>query len=253
LPTSYAWRALFFVGILPALLVVYLRAQVTEPTVFLAARAIQQTSPDKPSLLEIFSPRLLLTLALASLLAVGIQGAYYSVVTWLPTYLGSVRHLSALNTGGYLLILILGSFLGYLAGAVSMDRFGRRPTFIAFALLSAATSSIYFAAKLPALLVMFAGFPLGFTVSGMIGGLGAFLAELFPTRARGSAQGFAYNFGRVVAASFPPLIGSLSKTYSLESMMAVFALGSFACVIAAAALLPETLGRSLDAVDANTD
>jgi MFS family permease len=82
----------------------------------------------------------------------------------------------------------------------------------------------------------------------MIGGLGAFLAELFPTHLRGSAQGFAYNSGRVVAASLPPLIGSLSARYSLESMMGVFAFGSLACVVVAAALLPETQGRLLDEI-----
>jgi MFS family permease len=144
--------------------------------------------------------------------------------------------------------LIAGSFFGYLVGAVSMDRFGRRRTFVAFALLSAVASYLYFTVKLPAIAVMLAGFPLGFTVSGMIGGLGAFLAELFPTRVRASAQGFAYNSGRVVAASLPPLIGSLSARYSLESMMGVFAFGSLACVVLAAALLPETQGRLLDEI-----
>jgi MFS family permease len=246
LPGDLAWRMLFFVGLPPALLVVCLLARVSEPPVFLADRAAKQA--DKTSWLAIFAPEMLPTVALASLLAIGIQGAYYAVVTWLPTYLSSVRHLSVLNTGGYLLILVAGSFLGYLLGAASMDRYGRRRTLIGFALLSALTSCLYFSAKLPAVLLLFAGFPLGFTVSGMIGGLGAFLAELFPTRLRGSAQGFAYNFGRAIAASFPPLIGFFSGSYSLPTMMALFALGSFACVIAAAALLPETLGRSLETV-----
>ena len=108
LPPQYAWRGLFFVGILPALLVVYLRSRVIEPPIFLAAR-VKPAVPGKLPFLEIFSLEILPTLALASLLAVGIQGAYYAVVTWLPTYLSSVRHLSVLNTGGHLLILITGS------------------------------------------------------------------------------------------------------------------------------------------------
>jgi MFS family permease len=250
LPEQYAWRALFFVGILPAfVLVVYLRTRVAEPAVYVASRAAPRPPHGKAPTLEMFSPTWLSTTALASLLAIGIQGAYYAVVTWLPTYLTSVRHLSVMDTGENLLFLIAGSFLGYLAGAISMDRFGRRNTFIAFASLSALTSCLYFTAKLPAVVVMIAGFPLGFTVSGMIGGLGAFLAELFPTRLRGSAIGFTYNFGRVIGASFPPMIGFLSGAYSLAGVMAVFALGSFACVIVAAALLPETRGRLLDAVD----
>lgn len=246
LPEHYAWRALFLLGILPASLVVYLQARVTEPTVFVHALASSALGSQRMSFLEIFSRPVIGILILTSLLSVGIQGAYYSVVTWLPTYLSSVRHLSVLDTGGHLLVLIAGSFFGYLSGASSMDRFGRRKTLVAFALLSALTAHLYFSGRIPAVVVATAGFPLGFTVSGMIGGLGAFLAELFPTRVRASAQGFSYNFGRVIAASFPPLIGSLSVNYSLPRMMTAFALGSFTCVVAAAVLLPETKGRSLD-------
>ncbi|MGY6272020.1 MFS transporter [Achromobacter denitrificans] len=245
LPEHLAWRALFIVGILPALLVVYLRRHVKEPEVFLA----QRKTGERAAFSEIFGRGLLRTTVFASLLAIGIQGAYYAVLTWLPTYLTTTRHLSAINTGGYLLILILGSFLGYLAGAFLMDYIGRRRTFVIFALLSAVTSYVYFAADLPDAIIMVAGFPLGFTVSGMVGGFGAFLAELFPTRVRATGQGFSYNFGRVVAASFPPLIGLVSAHISLQAAMASFALASFACVIIAALALPETHGRVLSQVE----
>lgn len=249
LPQHYAWRVLFFVGIIPALLLIaYLRSSVVEPPVFLYVRAKPQREKGISPILELFTVSYIRRTALASLLAIGIQGAYYSVVTWLPTYLKSVRHLSVVGTGEDLLTLIFGSFLGYLVGAFVMDYIGRRKTFITFALLSAVTSYFYFAVPLPAALVLFAGFPLGFTVSGMIGGLGAYFAELFPTYLRGSATGFSYNFGRIVAASLAPLIGFLSGTHGLATVMASFALASFACVIAAALLLPETLGQRLQAV-----
>ena len=245
LPEHIAWRALFIIGIVPALLVVYLRRHVKEPEIFLAQRKADSCS----SFADIFRHGLLRTTVFASLLATGIQGAYYAVLTWLPTYLTTTRHLSAINTGGYLLILILGSFLGYLAGAFLMDYIGRRRTFVIFALLSAITSYVYFAADLPNAIIMLAGFPLGFTVSGMVGGFGAFLAELFPTRVRATGQGFSYNFGRVVAASFPPLIGLVSTHISLPTAMSFFALASFACVIIAALALPETHGRVLSEIE----
>ncbi|MNN20908.1 putative sialic acid transporter [compost metagenome] len=252
MPDDIAWRALFIVGILPASLVIYLRRNVAEPEVFVKHRQSRARGTSASPFSAIFKPGLLRTTIFASLLASGIQGAYYSVLTWLPTYLKATRNLTALNTGGYLLILIFGSFLGYLAGAFLMDHIGRRRTFVVFALLSAVTSYIYFAGNLPDAVIMFAGFPLGFAVSGMVGGFGAFLSELFPTSVRATGQGFSYNVGRVVAASFPPLIGLLSGTYSLPSVMAAFALSSFACVIFAALALPETKGRKLDSVHADS-
>ena len=56
-----------------------------------------------PAFLEIFAPSLLKTTVLASLLATGMQGAYYAVTTWLPTYLKTERNLSVLNMGSYLI------------------------------------------------------------------------------------------------------------------------------------------------------
>jgi sugar phosphate permease len=53
------------------------------------------------------------------------QGAYYAVTTWLPTYLKMERNLSVLNTSGYLIVLIAGSFAGYLTSAWLSDRLGR--------------------------------------------------------------------------------------------------------------------------------
>src|SRR5262249_52866034 len=160
------------------------------------------------------------------------------------TYLSLERHLSIMDSSGHLLILIAGSFVGYLVGATAMDRFGRRYTLIAFAVISALASSIYFFADLPEIVLVYAGFPLGVSVSGRSGCLGSFLSELFPTRVRSTAQGFVYNLGRVVAASYPPLIGAIASSHSLAFGMAVFALCSFGCVVVAALFLPETKGLS---------
>ncbi len=129
-----------------------------------------------------------------------------------------------------------------------MDRIGRRITLMVFAALSALTALVYFSGRLPTGFVTAASFPLGFSLAGLYGGLGAFLSELFPTQIRASAQGFSYNCGRIVAASFPPLIGSLSSFYSLPLTISVFVVASSICVIIAAVFLPETKGRSLETI-----
>src|SRR5260370_28573300 len=89
------------------------------------------------------------------------------------------------------------------------------------------------------------GFPLGFFASGIFSGMGAFFTELFPTRIRGSGQGFSYNFGRGVGALFPSLVGYLSATMPLGRAIGVFAASAYAVLFVAAVLLPETRGGEL--------
>ena len=89
------------------------------------------------------------------------------------------------------------------------------------------------------------GFPLGFFATGIFAGMGAFLTENFPTRIRASGQGFAYNFGRGIAAFNPTFVGLLSATLPLGQPIGVFAAGSYGLLIVAALLLPDTKAREL--------
>ena len=97
------------------------------------------------------------------------------------------------------------------------------------------------------------GFPLGFFASAYFSGIGAFLTELYPTRLRGSGQGFCYNFGRGIGALFPFLVGALSKQTSLGNAIAVFAVLAYGLFFIAAFALPETRGKILHADALKTD
>jgi len=247
LPAELAWRVLFWVGILPALLVVYIRRNIKDPDVFRATRAM--AGDTGAHFLEIFSPRLLGTTLLGCLMTTGMMAGYYAVTTWVPTYLSTVRKLSVLNTGSYTFMIIVGSFLGYLVAAQLADRIGRRKTFFLFGICTAVTAVLYTLIPIDNTTMLFLGFPLGFFLSGNFSGVGAFLTELFPSRVRGSGQGFVYNFGRGLGAFSPPLVGYMSATIPLGQAIGIVTGVAFSVVIIAVTVLPETRGKQLAVYD----
>ena len=186
LPEQLAWRALFWAGIFPALLVLYIRRNVQEPEVYSATRT--KAKERGSHFLEIFSPALLNT-AITSLMITGMMAGYFAVFFWLPDLPGQTqRGLSVLNTGFYTFVVIAGSFVGYLAAAYASDLLGRKKTFFLFAAGSALIAILYTQIPINNTLMLFLGFPLGFFVSGNFSGCGPFLTELYPSRVRGSGR-----------------------------------------------------------------
>jgi len=121
-----------------------------------------------------------------------------------------------------------------------------KKNFILFAVGSMAIVLAYTQLPIDNTWMLWLGFPLGFFASGIFAGMGAFLTELFPTRMRGSGQGFCYNAGRSIAALFPLFIGALSETLPIGTGIGIFAAGAYGVVILAALSLPETRGRQLE-------
>jgi MFS family permease len=245
MPAEIAWRWMFAIGALPALLTFYLRRYVAEPDIAAETRVKQAASGDQPPLWEIFSGPILKTTIIASLMATGMQGGYYAVTFWIPRFLTTERKLSIVSSTGYLSSLIIGSFVGYLVGAWLADRIGRRNLFLIFSIGAIAIVLLYTQLPLPNGALWVLGFPLGFFASGYFSGMGAFLTELYPTRLRGSGQGFCYNFGRGIGALFPFLVGALSTSTSLANAIAIFAVAAYGVFFLAAFALPETRGRVL--------
>lgn len=193
LPPEQAWRVLFWLH--PAGFPDFLHSPQHQGSRGFPGHPGQEEGGRRRQFLGDLLAWLLKTTILASLLSTGMMGAYYAVTTWLPTFLKVERKLSALGTSG-LLVLILGSFIGYLTSAFLSGQ--ARPSLLLhavrhlcrFTCVSLHSHPDYRRADaLP-------GFPLGFFLSGIFSGMGAYLAELFPNELRGSGQGFCYNFGR---------------------------------------------------------
>jgi MFS family permease len=245
LPPEFAWRALFAVGIVPAFFVFFVRRFIEEPKGFVELQARYANGAKRTSALEIFKGSYLRITVLASLLAIGAQGGFYAIMVWLPTYLKTARGLSVLNTGGYLMVVIVASFLGYVVSAYVTDIIGRKKCFYVFAVCSVLTVLAYTFLPISNTAMLFLGFPLGFFASGIYSPIGAFFNELYPTEIRGSGVGFCFNFGRAVGALFPALVGTLSATIPLGEAIGIFAVGAYGMIVVAAALLPETVGQQL--------
>ncbi|MFE9599481.1 MFS transporter [Streptomyces hokutonensis] len=248
LGNDLAWRVMFWTGALPALLVLWIRRRVHDAP---EATAVREQNAQKGSFAAIFkpgtteAPGLLRTTVFAGLLSTGVQGGYYTLATWVPTYLKTERGLSVVGTGGYLTFLISGAFLGYLTGGYLTDALGRRRNIWLFALLSAICILVYTHIPNGAnTLLLVLGFPLGFCMSAIFSGFGSYLSELYPTALRGTGQGFTYNTGRAVGAVFPTLVGFLADSWGVGGALVFGAIGYG---IAALALLglPETRGKEL--------
>lgn len=246
LPAAIGWRVMFGLGLLPALLIVYVQRSIQEPA---RAAVSAPASRHRPSgwkqPFEIFARGSLRMTFIGSLLGVGAHGGYYAVSTWLPTYLRTERHLTVLGTGAYLAVIIVAFWCGCMASGSIIDKIGRRKTILFFAVCCVITVALYLFAPIGKHSMLFLGFPLGFFSAGIPSSMGTLFSELYPHGARGTGVGFCYNFGRIVAAILPVEVGKLSVTLGLRYAIGIYAVAAYALVVVATLMLPETKGKEL--------
>jgi MFS family permease len=244
LSPTIAWRVMFALGLLPALLILYVQRSIEEPARLApVATMFAGSAWRKP--FEIFTRSTLRMTLICSLLGIGAHGGYYAVSTWLPTYLRSNRHLTVLGTGAYLAVIIVAFWCGCIACSSLLDRIGRRRTILLFAVCCVATVACYLFLPITNHQMLALGFPLGFFSAGIPSSMGALFSELFPRGIRGTGVGFCYNFGRVVSAVLPTFVGKLSDTIGLRSAIGFYAVGAYSIVVIATLMLPETTGKEL--------
>ena len=242
----YGWRPLFLLGVLPALLALWIRRNVPEPERWTPATGSSWIENYR----AVFGPGLLARTLTATFIATLLLFAYWGLFTWVPTFLAAPvaqggAGMGIVKSTGWIVPMQLGALAGYLSFGFLADRFGRRPIFLLFVLSSAVIVPVYGAAARDATLLMLLGPLVGFFGHGYFSVFGAMLAELYPTRLRATAQGFCYNAGRAVSAFAPAAIGAIADARGLGG-----ALGFTAMFYVFAGLLifklPETKGRELE-------
>lgn len=244
-PQEYGWRVLLMIGVLPGVLVLYLRRKIEEPEIFVKTRAHVEKTGTRPGLGAIFQPETLRITILSSLLAFGVIGVGGAIVNWLPTFMKTVRELSPSTSGYYVFVVTGGSFFGFLASAYLSDRLGRRRTFQLFLLCSWLITIAYMFLPLSGWPLVVLGAPFGFFTIGNYAALGPFFTELFPSAIRASGQSFAYNFGKAAGAVAVSTIGILAQYITLAEAIGLVALLGYSIAFVATLMLPETRGIQL--------
>ena len=241
----FGWRAVFFAGVLPALVVFWIRRRVPEPDIWLRRKPSTSTA----SLRILWRPDLRRHGLVATAMNACAMFGYWGLFTWIPAYLSlpveqGGRGLDLMKTTTWLLIMGIGKWLGYAWFGFFADSVGRRRTYVTYLIVAAALVPLFGAARTPAWLLLL-GPLVAFFGTGYFSGFSAIVSELFPTEIRATAMGLTYNIGRGVSAAAPAVVGLLADRFGLGSAFLLQAAAFFAAALLAIAL-PETKGRRLD-------
>jgi MFS family permease len=241
------WRFAFWVGLLPAVLIFFVRRGSDDAEIFKAARARQIAEGRNHHIAAIFGPKLIGLTLMTALLSFGVQGAAYSVANFLTAFMTSERGLTQSVASYCVLMNSVGGFIGCLVNAYLSDKFGRRAVFRLFGIGFLIMATIYLFGPwgrdlrfLIPIGLVYGGFQFG-----MYASFGPYFTELFPTELRGSGQSFAYNSGRAAGALYILGVPLFAKDIALSAAMATFAIGAILIAIVTTFLLPETAGRAL--------
>ena len=240
----WGWRAVFFVGILPAFFTLWIRSHVEEPALW-RERA---SAPTPARFSSIFGRDIWRLTIAVTLMNAFTMFAWWGFNTWLPRYLslpaseGGVGLTTTAMTS-FVIAMQVGMWFGYVTFGFISDAIGRRRSYVTYTLAAAALILIYVSVSAPVALLLLGPF-VAFFATGYFSGFGAVTAELYPTEIRATAQGFTYNIGRIASAAAPYAVGSLAQTRGFDVALSTT---SLAFVLAAMMWfwIPETKGRAL--------
>jgi len=259
----FGWRAVFFVGILPALLTLWIRRRVPESALW-EQRELHEgrdnagnvmgngglTSGVSTTFSAIFrQPYLKHTFALLFFNFFCLF-AWWGLFTWMPPYLSlpvaqGGRGFGVMGTTTLLVVLnLFGMFPGYVSFGWVADHLGRRRAFLIYSLTAALLIPLYAAARSPALL-MFLGTVVALFATGVFSGSGIMGSEIFPTSLRARALGFTYNGARAMSSVAPLVIGRVGQSKGLGWAFYLCAAGYLLAALTTTQL-PETRGKKLE-------
>ncbi len=241
----FGWRAVFLVGLVPAVITLWIRRRVEESPLWLAGRASARSAGGLRDVLG--GPGARTTWVLMAMNA-ATMFAWWGLFTWIPSFLARPLEqggagLSVVRSSTWIVVMQIGMWCGYVSFGIIADAIGRKKAYVGYLIVAAVLVPIYAMTRDVRWLLVLGPF-LAFFGTGYFSGFGAVSAELFPTALRATAQGLTYNAGRALSALAPIIVGALATGIGLSS---AFLVTSVAFVVAAVLWIwiPETKGRAL--------
>lgn len=245
-----AWRVLFLIGLIPALLVIFIQRRLREPESWVQAKAAADAGTGKKlgSYGDLFgggwiTRHAILGMLLAFVGVVGLWGiAFFSVdlqqTIFRPTFAREAAELFPLAEGAtaeekavveaergrYVagqriiwagitsLAINVGAFCGMSGFSWLASRIGRRPAFAITHVAAASSVALVFWGMHTRFDIIWMNVLMGVSMLALFGGYAIYLPELFPTRLRATGTSFCYNVGRFIAASGPIMLGVLTTS-----------------------------------------
>jgi MFS family permease len=254
------WRLCFFVSVLPAFMVFYIRKKLPESDLWLHRKETTGNAPHSlvkrgiagaRQFMRLFSPPNRKYFILGLVLAIFDMSAYWLTYSWMPGYLHIERNFTLAKSAFWVLVTQTGGFLGYLIFGFMADRLGRRPAYSIYSVIMA--FGLVMVTIFWDNIVMYPPIILGFMFmvgfgTGMFGGFGSLFSEIFPTSVRSTAMGSAFNLARGIQFLTPVVISIIAVRFGLGggiSLAALFALLTGAWIWT----FPETRGKKLETMD----
>jgi MFS family permease len=239
----WGWRGVFFVGVIPALFTLWIRRTIEDPPIWQTAE-----KAERGRFSSLFKPGIAAVTTAIALMNSACLFAWWGLNGWVPAYLnlppeqGGIG-LSSATMSWFVIAMQAGMWFGYVTFGFMADAYGRKRTYVTYLLVAAVLLPIYGIVRVPIALLLLGPF-VAFFGTGYFSGLGALVAELYPTTVRATAAGFCYNFGRIASAAAPFTVGSVAQS---SGFGAAFTITGASFVLAALAWIwiPDTRNREL--------
>jgi SHS family lactate transporter-like MFS transporter len=231
----WGWRPMFFIGGLPALLTLFIRARVKESDAWKAEAAARKSCSEYFRSVAANCKRflyLVVLMAMMSFMSHGTQDLF-------PNFLQRQLHFPPRATAIVNVVSMVGAITGGILVGLLSDRLGRRRAMVSSALLGILLIPLWIFSPPVVAIMSLGAFLMQFMVQGTWGVIPAHINELSPGPLRGFFPGFAYQLGVLIASTAPPIERRMAVHFGYAQSMGMFAAAAFAVGAIVIALGPE--------------